>query len=94
MPWLLERSRRYRCNGLDTLERLGLIVREANGSSRRVSIAGRLRATSRAEKEAISPKMDPKPASIARDVSAAGRAREWWAAERIRLHPTVHEDAH
>lgn len=43
VPWLIERSRRYRCNGLDTLARLGLITRDAAGSSRRVAIVARLR---------------------------------------------------
>jgi hypothetical protein len=42
-PVLVERSRRYRCNGLDSLERAGLVAREAGGSSRRVAIVARLR---------------------------------------------------
>lgn len=43
VPWLLERSRRYRLNGLDTLVRTGLIVRESGGSSRTLAIVARLR---------------------------------------------------
>lgn len=46
VPWLVERSVEHGRKGLEVLERLGLIVREANGSSRRVAIVARLRGSS------------------------------------------------
>lgn len=41
-PYLEGRSRRFVCNGLDTLERLGLVGRQSKGSSRRLAITARL----------------------------------------------------
>lgn len=43
VPWLVERSLEHGRKGLEVLERLGLIVRKAKGSSRRVAIVARLR---------------------------------------------------
>lgn len=41
-PYLQGRSRRFLVNGLNTLERLGLVGRQAKGSSRRLAIMARL----------------------------------------------------
>jgi hypothetical protein len=67
VPWLFERSAEHGRKGLEILERLGLISREAKGSSRRVAISARLRATGRPEKPLGTEKTAEKPAISARD---------------------------
>lgn len=99
VPWLIERSRRYRCNGLDTLERLGLITRDATGSSRRVAIVAKLRGgTQTAPAEARAAVKTPKPihrtATPEPQLELSPEFLELLKRSAPKLYATVHEDAH
>lgn len=79
VQWLVERSAEHGRKGLEILERLGLISREAAGSSRRVAILARLRGAKPAPQSRGSAPAPPKPVDRPRcDDPAAGRAWEAW----------------
>jgi hypothetical protein len=91
VPWLIERSVEHGRKGLEILERLGLISRKTGGSSRRVGITARLRATGKLEKPLGTEKTAEKPAISARDEPMApGWATDFW--DRVRAGKVVPTD--
>lgn len=67
VPWLVERSAEHGRKGLEILERLGLISREAVGSSRRVAIMARLRG-GRNQKEIVAHEKVGSPQGVASSI--------------------------